>query len=216
MLLPAVVAVLIATFLYTVHAIQEQRRQERFLPVLGVVAKAVIGTAVGFGATALIDKIGNKKKKYEPTYRGRVQDGYDWSCPDGSIETGNTDDSKACITSEFHPPVWKPNEKGVWGHNCPNGTTPTPESEWEKKCVVGYMGKVQTDNGWECPFGTTTTGATWNNSNWHDGHKQCKRGGAYTRRVLLKKAWVCPPGTKDTGNSWGKPHAEKMCKFTGP
>jgi hypothetical protein len=152
---------------------------------------------------------------FAPTYSGRVWDGLDWSCPDGTVDTGQ-EDARACVTSQFHPPVWKAGNDGAWGHNCPNGTTPTPEGQWEKKCEVGYTSRVLAGDKWECPAGTSDTGKDWGNSTWHEAQKQCKRSGAYTLRVQSGDAWVCPPATKDMGVSWGQPNGEKQCKWVAP
>ena len=149
-----------------------------------------------------------------PTYVGRKWDGADWSCPDGTIETG-MEDAKACITSQFHPPVWRDTGNGKWDHGCPWGTTGTGESAWEKKCEVGHMGRVFLDNKWQCPSGTTDTGNNWDKGP-REGAKQCKRGRAYGTRMWDGKAWVCPPGTKDTGRSWNSPtNGGDQCKFLG-
>lgn len=181
-------------------------------------------TAAGVGAkvTGVDKKVQDaiwkpKAPKYAVTYQGREWNGYDWSCPAGTVETGSTDNTKACITSQFHPPVWKPAADGTWGHNCPAGTVPTPEQEWEKKCEVGYTGRVQSGAAWICPGGTTDTGNSWEKNTWHDAHKQCKRSVPYTQRIQAGDKWVCPPDTKDTGLSWdAAQHGEKQCKWTGP
>lgn len=155
---------------------------------------------------------------YVPSFVGRVWDGADWSCPVGTVETGSADNSKACMSGQFAAPVWKQGGDGKWGHNCPAGTTPTPETQWEKKCEVGWMGRIMVNGAWKCPDGTADSGADWNKGlSWHDAQKQCKRSSAYTRRVQgTGGAWVCPPGTTDTKRTWGQPNGGNQCKWTGP
>ena len=157
---------------------------------------------------------GSGGDKYQVTYAGRVWDGFAWICPDGSIETGQSND-KACVTSQFHPQMWRWDGSN-WGWSCPNGTTPTAESNWDKKCEVGYMGRVSTDSGWSCPAGTTDTGKNWGNSSWHDAQKQCRRTTAYTQRVLTGGKWACPGTSTDTGRNWGQSGGEKQCLWFGP
>lgn len=158
---------------------------------------------------------------YVPTFSGRQFDKMDWSCPWWTVESGSTDDSKACYKQPYVGLAWKW-DGTKWGWACPNGTVPNNDSQWEKKCVVGYTGRVYTDNGWVCPGGTTDTGKNWGNSDWYGAQQQCQRSGPYTTRIPVNKKWVCPPGSKDTGISWGNkdpndPEREwKQCKWTGP
>lgn len=197
-----------------------KKRRERFLPLVGIAASLGISALVKATGTdkklegAISNVIGGGgSKKYQPTYSGRQWDGLDWSCPGGTVDTG-LEDARACITSQFHPPIWKPDATGKWDHNCPTGTTPSVEKEWEKKCEVGHVGRVPTDSGWVCPAGTTDTGKNWNNSSWHEAQKQCKISTPYTHRALLNKKWQCPAFTKDTGKSWGDgDHGGKQCKW---
>lgn len=180
--------------------------------------KKLGGAIVGlFDKNAVANASSTAPAKYQVTYRGREWDGKDWSCPAGTIETGNSDDSKACITSQFHPPTWRNNGK-EWSHSCPNLTVETGEQEWEKKCEVGWVHRQQIDGKWQCPPETEDSGKTWDNSPWKDAQKQCKVKGPYTRRTLGtdKKTWVCPEGTKDTGLTWTSPqNGGNQCKWIG-
>lgn len=221
--LAASLAVGLAVGMWVWHRSQQARRREKFL-FLAPIAAAAIGVGVTAAASGtgvdkkLEDTIAGKVKgsgKYQPTYAGRNWDGVDWSCPENSVETGDKDNNKACITSQFHPPVWRWNGK-EWSHSCPNGTVPTPESQWEKKCEIGYTARVQTDKGWECPPGTTDTGKNWDNSTWHEAQKQCRRTNPYTLRIMKGGKWQCPPFSTDSGRNWGAPHGEKQCKWFGP
>ena len=153
---------------------------------------------------------------YQVTYRGREWDGVDWSCPAGSVETGSADNSKACITSQFHPPTWRWDGK-EWGHSCPNLTVPTDESQWEKKCEAGWTGRRLIDGKWVCPPGTDDSGATWEKNTWREAQKQCRVKGAYTTRVAGPGGtWVCPEGSKDTGLTWSSPkNGGNQCKWVG-
>lgn len=198
------------------------RRREGFFPALiPLISLGITAAGVGAKVTGLDkkvqDKIWKKGDKYVPTYTGRVQDGAEWSCPNDTVETGNPDDGKACMNSQFHAPVWKAGPDGKWAHLCPNGTAPTKEDVWERKCEVGWTQRVLAGGKWACPEGTTDTGKTWDNSDWHEAHKQCKRSRAYTTRVSRDNKWVCPEGTKDTGRGWSSPSNQAdQCKFTGP
>lgn len=199
----------------------DRRRREGLPQLIPLVGLALTAAGVGAKITGadkkVADALWNKGKGYLVTYRGREWNGLDWSCPEGTVETGSAEDAKACITSQFHPPVWKPGPDGVWGHNCPAGTVPTPEQLWERKCEAGYTARVLSGDSWVCPGGTTDTGNTWEKNTWHDAHKQCKRSSPYTQRILSGDTWVCPPGTQDTGLSWdNKDHGAKQCKWTGP
>lgn len=168
------------------------------------------------------EQVQQQQPAYVATFSGREFDKYDWSCPWWTVESGNPDNSKACYKRPYTSPAWRDRGDGNWGWSCPNGTTPTGESEWEKQCAVGYTGKVSTDEGWKCPPGTNDTGKTWENSSWHEAHKQCERTGPYTTRISVNKKWVCPPGSKDTGLTWTSATQDdpdrgfKQCKWTGP
>lgn len=196
---------------------QERRRLEGFLPLLFGAAGLGI-TAAGFlGADKKAQNALFKKGEAKPaiTYVGRAWDGADWSCPAGTVDTGNGDNTKACINSQYHPPVWRWNGK-EWSHSCQNGTVDTGEAMWEKKCEVGYTGRYY-DEGqkrWQCYEGTDDTGANWDKG-WREGQKQCKRRRAYTVRINKGGKWVCPDFSKDTGRSWGKPNEWDQCKW-GP
>lgn len=211
----------------------QRRRRELFWPAL--IGIGLTGFGVGAKVTGLDkviqdklkldEKLGGKKPggdpastaapAFTPTYAGRVWDGVDWSCPDNTIETDNTDNAKACISSTHHNPVWKP-VAGTWGWNCPAGSVPTDDPTWEKKCEMGWTQRVQNSSAWACPGGTTDTGNTWDKNPGRDGAKQCKRSKAYTQRVSVDNKWVCPEGTKDTGRTWGQPGEWNQCKWTGP
>lgn len=198
----AVVALTVAALVWALRG----RREGLSLGGVGDFFKGV-GQKVGAVGKNVVSTVKNVvKPKYQPTYVGRQWDGVDWSCPDGTVETGQ-EDAKGCITSQFHPPIWKPDGTGTWGHNCPTGTTPSTEAEWEKKCEIGHVGRVPTDAGWVCPPGTTDTGKNWDNSTWHEAQKQCQRSSAYTGRVMVNKKMTCPASTKDTGSN------DKQCKW---
>lgn len=145
---------------------------------------------------------------YTPTFVARVRDGADWACPANTVDNGAADNAKACISSQFHPPVWRWNGK-EWGWGCQNGTTPTSQEIWEKKCEVGYTTRVMSGGTWQCPTGTTDTKKNWDNADWFEAHKQCKRSSPYTGKITDEKgAAVCPGGSKDTGRAtnpckWG-------------
>lgn len=223
-----VVGLLVAALVYA-RSCQCRKHREPFFPLL-------IAAGVGIAKLAGADKklqevIGDKVPGAAPfigggggapaapaapavTYSGRAWDGSDWSCPPGTVETGG-EDSKACMNSQFHPPVWKWDGK-VWGYNCPAGTVPTFDSVWEKKCEVGWMGRMYIGDKWQCPEGTTDSGNNWG-SPGNGGYKQCKRNRAYTQRIPKDGKWVCPEGTTDTGRSWGsKANGGDQCKWAGP
>ena len=158
---------------------------------------------------------GNKAPAYQVTYSGRQWDGADWSCPWWSVETGATEDAKACITSQYHSPVWKWTGK-EWGWACANGTVPTNDKVWEKKCEVGWTSRVQDGGAWKCPWGAEDSGKNWSNSTWEEAHKQCRRNRPYTLRINQGGKWVCPAGSTDTKRSWGDKNEWDQCKWTGP
>lgn len=182
--------------------------------------KNAFGTAanaVGNAVKGVIGKVTGKQviDTYQVTYRGRQWDGGDWTCPDWTVETGSKEDYNACITSTHHNPVWKP-VNGTWGWNCPNGTVPTNESKWERKCEAGWMHRVLSNGQWVCPSGTTDSGRNWNNSTWSEAQKQCRRSIPYTLRIAKDGRWVCPDGSVDTGRGWGDAFPYNQCKWTGP
>lgn len=157
---------------------------------------------------------GQKAPAYQVTYTGRQFNGQEWSCPWWSVETG-WEDSKACITSQFHPPAWKWTGKD-WGWACPNGTVPTSDPVWEKKCEVGWTARVNDGGTWKCPWGTEDSGKNWENSSWEEAHKQCRRSRPFTLRISKDGKWVCPDGTTDTKRGWGQQNEWDQCKWTGP
>lgn len=212
----AVVALALASLTWRRSpAVREDILPALLAPILG------IGVGAAMKATGADKKLENAiggaiggKKKYEPTYVGRRWDGADWSCPHGTIETG-MDNSKACINGGFHPPIWRWDGK-QWSHSCMYGTVPTKESEWEKKCEAGWNPKIMIDGKWKCPEGTEDTGKNFDTTtDWHEAHKQCKRGRPYTLRINAGGKWACPDFSKDTGRSWGNPKANEwdQCKW---
>jgi hypothetical protein len=213
----AFVVVAAASWMYRRR--REKARKERFFPAL--IPLAGLGITAGMAALKLTGKEkdvtnkimggGGSKTTYQPTYVGRQWDGSDWSCPYGTIETG-MDNSKACVNGGFHPPMWRWNGK-EWSHSCMNGTVPTTEGDWEKKCEAGWTQRVFGDGVWKCPEGTQDTGKNFDNTSWHDAHKQCKRGRAYTTRIQVGGKWVCPDFSKDTGRSWGQANEWDQCKW---
>ena len=152
----------------------------------------------------------------QPTYVGRQWDGADWSCPAGTVETGSKEDATACISSQFHPPVWKTVDGATWDWHCPNGTVPTGDARWERKCEVGWMSRQLLEGAWKCPSGTEDSGKTWDNSSWAEAQKQCRRTRPYTLRVNKDGTWVCPEGSTDTKRTWGDANEWDQCKWTGP
>lgn len=157
---------------------------------------------------------GGGQPQPQVTYVGRQWDGADWSCRDGTVETG-LEDARACLTSQYTNPFWR-SDGTKWGWSCPNGTVPTGKPDWNQQCEVGYQARVLIGGKWQCPSGTTDTGANWDNSDWAGAQKQCRRGGAYGQRMWDGAKWACPPGTTDTGRSWGSPvGGGNQCKFVG-
>lgn len=204
LLVAAVLVSVVAVSLYAYRTRSRRSRQhEGFFPLIfgAVTAGAALARLTGVDKkiqNVVGSKIGGGGGGGGPTYVGRQFDGYEWTCPDGTVDTA-MDNSKACITSQFHPKV---------GDACPVGTTPATNGQ----CEVGYTGRVNDSGKWVCPFGTTDTGKSWENSSWHEAQKQCKRGGPYTRRIFADNKWVCPGGSKDTGLNWSnKEHGEKQC-----
>ena len=157
---------------------------------------------------------------YVPTYSGRQYDGNDWSCPSGTVDTG-LEDARGCAPiGQYMPPLWRW-DGTQWGWSCPNWTVPTDSnvvgSQWEKKCLVGFSGRMVIDGTWTCPQGTTDTGHNWNDP-YYVALQQCQRsGGAYTVRVSDGKGgWMCPAGSKDTGLGWSSPSNQwNQCKWIG-
>ncbi len=212
------VGMLVAAVVYR-RSQQCRKRREPFLPLIGLAITAAVGAASITGADKKVQekvwKEGKAAAEAVTTYAGRVWDGSDWSCPAGTVETG-WENAKACINSQFHPPVWKFDGK-TWDHHCPAGTVPTGDAVWEKKCRVGWTYRQLIDGKWQCPEGTQDSGKSWDNSQGNEGHMQCKRGRAYTLRINKDGKWVCPDGTKDTGRSWDhKTNGWDQCKWTGP
>lgn len=188
------------------------RHHERF-SLGGIKDKAVgIGNAAKQGAVKGVDA-GRDNFEYKPSYKGREWDGQDWSCPWWTVDTGMSND-KACISSQYHNPVWKWNGT-KWGWACPNNTVDTGEDDWEKKCEVGWTHRVLMDGRWQCPPGTEDSGRTWDNSSWRDAQKQCRVNRAFTLRMKNGAKYECPPNTKDTGRDWGQPGEYNQCKFIG-
>lgn len=215
------VAVLLGGGLWWWRRRQAKRREPFWGALIGL---GITGASAGLAATGTDKKIinaivGKKKNNVEPSYRGRYNDGIEWVCPDDTVETGG-EDAKGCITSPYHPPVWKAGPDGKWDHLCPNGTVPTPESDWNKKCEVGWTSRVYSEDvkKWACPWGTWDSGKDWNKDSWHEAQKQCKRSRPYTTRIMTGGKWTCPAGTKDTGKGWdlGKDNGWKQCKWMGP
>jgi hypothetical protein len=209
----------VALFLYRQYRHHRRHRRdnrkEPFLGAIGTILK--IGSMI-LAPPAAVDFIVRKVKKNKkpvPTYRGRVWDGADWSCPDGTVETGSKDDFNACMTSQFHPPVWK-SVGGTWDWHCPNGTVPTTDKTWEKKCEVGWAARIQQNGKWACPSGTTDSGSSWEKSTWAEAQKQCRRSGAYTVRIQNGQQWQCPDGSTDTKRTWSTPFPWNQCKWSGP
>lgn len=185
-----------------------------FKKVKDGVSKVVDGgkTAVG-GAISAVKGGGGGQPAFVPTYTGRVWTGVDWACPWWSVETG-LEDARGCITSQYHNPMWRWDGK-EWGWSCPNGTTPTGEGQWEKKCEVGWMGRQLLDKKWQCPWGTEDSGKNWDNASWSEAQKQCRRMRPYTVRHMIDGKWACPPGSTDTGRGWGQKGGEDQCKWNG-
>ena len=213
----AVVAVGVVVAVRWYAARRKQRREN--LPIIPLIGLG-ISAAGALGVANKVPLPWNKKgPAVEPAYRGRYNDGIEWVCPDDTVETGG-EDAKGCISSPYPPPVWKAGPDGVWAHLCPAGTAPTPETDWNKKCEVGWTSRVYSEDTkkWACPWGTWDSGKDWNKDTWHEAQKQCKRSKPYTTRILTNNKWTCPAGSKDTGKGWdlGKDQGWKQCKWTGP
>lgn len=212
------ILVVVAVALLLLLAAGWRSRKERFFGAL-IKAGIKVGTSgVKAGADQAADQKASTPTAVQPSYRGRYNDGIEWVCPDDTVETGG-EDAKGCITSPYHPPVWKAGPDGTWAHLCPNGTVPTPESDWNKKCEVGWTARVYSEDAkkWACPWGTWDSGKDWGDG-WYEGQKQCKRSRPYTTRIMTGGKWTCPAGTKDTGKGWdlGKDNGWKQCKWMGP
>ena len=208
-------AAAVTLILLAVVALVVSRTREGF-SIGNIFKKAVGGIKKGFdtvknGAVGVVNNVTGKDPAYTPTFVGRQWDGVDWACPAGTVDTGR-EDFHACLASPWMYPLWRWDGK-KWGWSCPAGTVETGEGQWEKKCLGGWIGRVNMNNAWKCPVGTADAGANWNNSSYHEALKQCKLNGAYTTRDWNGKAWACPPGTKDTGRNWGMTGGEKQCKF---
>jgi hypothetical protein len=221
---------------------RETRRREGFLPaLLGVLGLGLTAAGVGAKVTGLDQQVQKKMPwgkdlaqqqqqqpqqqqqapagpAYTPSFAARVFDGVEWSCPDKSIDIGVADNARACVSSQFHNPVWKSDGKtpATWGWNCPAGSVATDDAVWEKKCEMGWTQRVFSNGAWVCPGGTVDTGNTWDKNPGRDGAKQCQRTKAYTQRVFVDNEWACPAGTTDTGRTWGQPGEWNQCKWVAP
>ncbi len=212
------IALAVAIVFIAVHAYYAATHGKKETFSLGnIFKKAVQGVATGINAVVntgknVVNNIkGGGDSKYTPSFVGRQFNGFDWQCPDGTIDTGRAD-HEACLNSDYMYPLWRWDGK-QWSHSCPNGTAPTTSSTWEMKCERGWVGRVNMNGKYQCPAGTWDSGKDWNNSSWHDAHKQCKVSSAYTTRMWDGKQWVCPPNTKDSGRNWGMAGGEKQCKY---
>lgn len=232
----AVVAGIVALAVATAVWRASPGRGERFLPLIPLLGLGLTAAGITAGVTGADKKIeervwkteagkkldekisGGAGATYVPQFKGRVWDGADWSCPGGTVETGTADDAKAYMAGQWAPPVWKAGPGGKWDWLCPVGTVPTKDSQWEKKCEVGWTNRVLQNGKWSCPEGTQDSGKGWDNADWHEAQKQCKMTRAYTVRVLGSDGkWACPAGTKDTGRGWTSPsNGADQCKWTGP
>ncbi len=222
------VVVLLAAGIFVMW--KRQKREDGFFSNVGGFFKGVgqktaeigktVGTTVVNAGKTAGTVVGIVPPPYAPTYSGRQWDNFDWSCPWWTVETG-FQEPKACYNKPYTTQVWRW-DGTKWGWSCPNGTVPNNDGQWEKKCLVGYMGRVYTDKGYMCPSGTTDTGKNWDNSDWYTAQQQCQRGGPYTTRIPVNGKWVCPPGSKDTGMSWGNTDPKdpdrgwKQCMWVGP
>ena len=180
---------------------------QRIATQLGTKAGDKAKEAVGGAVSSAVSKAAGGKG----TLVDMQHDGKDWFCPDNSVYVGPPGIARNCaVVDTLHPPVWR-YDGANWGWSCPNNTTPNNSQEWDKKCAVGYMGRVLTDKGWVCPAGTADTGKNWENAaDWFDGHKQCKINKAYTSKVMHGGAMTCPGGSSYTGRS------DKECRWFGP
>lgn len=125
----------------------------------------------------------------------------DWYCPSDTVDTGLSDDARACIGSAYHPA----NADG----KCPFGTVPSGVGEGDMKCEVGWTMRVYDGKEWKCPDDTEDSGKSWD-LGLIEGAKQCRRKKAFTSRYKDKDGKkVCPPGsTKVKGD-------KKKCKWAG-
>jgi hypothetical protein len=182
----------------------------------GTVKNAAVkgGQAVAKGGKVAASPWIGTSNSTMPAYVGRQWDGRDWVCPWWTVDTG-LEDARACITSQFHNPLWRWDGK-AWAWSCPNGTVPTDEEQWEKKCEGGGMGRQLLEGKWQCPWGTEDSRRTWDNSSWREAQKQCRRIRPYTVRVRAADGkWVCPEGSTDTGVNWGSKNEWDQCKWNG-
>lgn len=196
----AAVAVTIVVLVLSQARRRRQRRENFSLGgLLGTIGRT-IRTGVLTAGAATIGFVTGKKilARVPATYVGRTWDGADWSCPQGTVETGLSDNSKACISSQFH----QARSDGT----CPIGTVPTGE---KAKCEVGYTGRFYDGTKWVCPEGTDDTGLSWDKG-WREGQKQCRRRRAYTMRITKDGRLQCPPNTTDTGRT-----TSDQCKWNG-
>ena len=153
--------------------------------------------------------------KYKPGWAFRTWNGRTWECPQGSVDYMR--DENQCLTSEYGPRLWRPDDEGTWGWSCPNGTTPNDSNDGNKKCIVGHNKKMLIDGVWRCTDTETDTGHTWENSDWFTAQKQCKRtNSVFTHRMKIGGEWKCPPATTDTGFTWdnGGDNGGKQCQYT--
>ncbi len=201
MAVAAVVAVVVAAAVAV--AVLLRRRREKFS--LGGLLNTIT-TGVVKAGQATVNFVVSKQKALAPQYVGRGWDGADWSCPQGTVETG-LENARACIRSQFHPA--RPDGQ------CPIGTVPTGESNPGKKCEVGYAARIYLADKWVCPEGTDDTGNNWDKG-WREGQKQCRRRRAYTMRYSKDGKFVCPENTTDTGRSYSHPtNGADQCKWNG-
>lgn len=203
------IALVIVVILIIVTSIP-RRRKENFS--FGNIFKKIadvgktVGNTVKNTATNVVDKIGGGGgPTYQPIFSGGTWNGRTWACAGSSLETGLGGD-RTCLVSDFGPQVWKADDNGNWGWNCPRGSTPNNSGDWNQKCQKGFMGRIQMNGVWQCPSGTQDTGKDWSTtSDWYEAQKQCQIFGNYTQRYFdtSKQQWVCPNGYRDTGFNWG-------------
>lgn len=200
-------ALLALIFMSVVSITFHGRKKENFS--IGNIFNKVKNVALGVKDKVV--GIVNKQDSYQPIYQGRTltSNGSMWFCSQG-VDSGATDDSKACLVSPLGPQVWR-EDGGNWGWYCPRGSTPNDSSDWNQKCVQGYSTKQLIDGNWRCLDSEMTTGKDWSNSDWYTAQQQCSGVRAYTQRHKIGGKWTCPDGYIDTGLGWDAPDGMVQC-----
>ena len=208
---PVAIALFAVVVLVIITSMSRSRENFSLGDVFGKIKD--IGKKVGNVAKDTFNKAKSvvAKDTYKAQFVNREAYSFGWACPPGSVDYGRED--RQCLISEFGPMLWRPPVSGTgdWAWSCPRGTTPNNTEDWEKKCVKGFSGAKYINNSWKCFDTETNTGKNWENSDWYEGHRQCKADGVatvFTTRENIGGSWKCPDETKDTGKDWKQ--TEKM------